>query len=107
MKTWRDKVDASIKDHLEVQIAEATKHKGAYKKSKDPANAQLWCAIANLSKQIFEINLRMKYLENVVKETLPKTRKETREERDMIRKIAAGERITKKGKALKKALRRY
>lgn len=68
MANWRNKVDMSIKDHLEEQIAESSKHKDAYMQAKDPAEAQLWCAIANLSKQIFELSLRVKYLENSLKQ---------------------------------------
>jgi len=61
--TWRNKIDPSLKPHLEKQILEATKQKKAYKKAKDKATAQLWCAIANLSKQIFDLNLELDYLE--------------------------------------------
>ncbi len=112
MKTWREKVDPSIKDHLEVQIAEAAKHKEAYKEAKEPANAQLWCGIANLSKQISELSMRLKYLENAVKQAMPKANIRTAEEREMMKGILGVERAlekveTKKGKSLKKTLKRY
>ncbi len=115
MASWRDKVDPSIKDHLEIQIAEAAKHREAYKMANDPSIAQLWTAIANLSKQITELSLRLKYLENAVKQALPKARIETIEDRDLmkrmigIEKLLAKEKIrpTKKGKNLKKTLKRY
>lgn len=81
MKNWRTKVDPSIRDHLEVQIAEAAKHREAYKEADDPKNAQLWCAIANLSKQLSEANMRVKYLENAIKQALPKANIQTSEER--------------------------
>lgn len=111
MKTWRQKVDPSIKDHLEVQIAEAAKHINAYKEAPDPKNAQLWCAIANLSKQIAESSMRMKYLENAVKQAMPKAKIETEE--DLMKRMIGVERVlakvkpTKKGKSLRKTLKRY
>lgn len=116
MAGWREKVDPSIKDHLEMQIAEAAKHIDAYKESPNPKNAQLWCAIANLSKQISELSMRLKYLENAVKQALPKARIETQEDRDMIKSVIAVDRMvekvdnartTKKGKDLKKTLKKY
>ena len=65
--TWRMKVPSSLKDHLEMQIAEASKH-AAYKEAKNPSLAQLWLAVANLSKQLFEANLKLRYLERAFKD---------------------------------------
>lgn len=69
---WRDYVDLDVKDHLEMQIAESSKQKHAYKKAKNSSNAQLWCAIANLSKQIFNLNLKITYLEKRLQEVSEK-----------------------------------
>ncbi len=112
MKSWRTKVDPSIRDHLEVQIAEAAKHKQAYKFSKDPAKAQLWTAIANLSKQLAELNIRMKYLENAVKQALPKANIQTQEERELMKGVLGVEKAlakvdSKKANILKKTMKRY
>jgi hypothetical protein len=84
---WRDYVDLDLKDYLEMQIIESSKQKHAYKKSKNPSNAQLWCAIANLSKQIFNLNLKINYLEKKLQETLEK-------------------KSTKKAKKLKKSIKK-
>lgn len=73
---WRKNIDLSIKDHLEAQINEAAKHRKAYGLAKKPANAQLWCAIANLSKQIFDLHLKLNYLERVLKDLMPKKKNE-------------------------------
>ncbi len=113
--SWRDKVDLSIKDQLEIQVAESAKHIEAYKEAADPANAQLWCAIANLSKQVFELNLRIKYLENSVKGSSQKGKSEIQEGKELMKKVIGIEKVlekekqrtTKKGKVLKKALERY
>ncbi|MFH1211035.1 MAG: hypothetical protein V1645_03905 [archaeon] len=112
MKSWRTKVDPSIRDHLEVQIAEAAKHRVAYKFSKDPAKAQLWTAIANLSKQLSEANMRMKYLENAVKQALPKANIQTQEEREIMKGAMGVEKAlakvdVKKAKSLKKTMKKY
>ena len=63
---WRYFVEDSVRRHLELQIMEATKHREAYGNSENPANSQIWVAIANLSKQIFETNLRIKFLEKTI-----------------------------------------
>ena len=68
MNNWRDKVSKDIFDHLEAQINESTKYKEAYEEAPNKGDAQLWIAIATLSKQIFDLNLKIKYLEGVLKE---------------------------------------
>jgi hypothetical protein len=68
MKTWRNLVDKSLQNHLELQIREASKYKSAYRLSKNPSNAQLWCAVANLSRQIFDLSLKVKFLEKALQD---------------------------------------
>ncbi len=73
MKTnWRYFVEDSVRKHLELQILEANKHSEAYNNSQSPSNAQLWVAIANLSKDIYETNLRIKFLEKAVSDLVNK-----------------------------------
>jgi len=67
---WRKKVDPIIRNHLEIQIREAAKNKKAISSSPDPKIAQLWCAIADLSKQNFDLSLRVKYMERALREAL-------------------------------------
>ena len=71
--TWKNNVDPIIKSHLERQIAESIKHKNAFNESDSPAKAQLWVAIANLSKELFDINLKLNYLERALKQIAPKS----------------------------------
>ncbi len=66
--TWTKQVDPIIKDYLDIQVKEANKFKNAYLKSKNPANAQLWIAIANMTKHIFSLELKIKYLEGTIKD---------------------------------------
>lgn len=65
-ENWRDHIEDSLRKHIELQIAESFKHRYAYEKSQNPSNSQIWIAIANLSKQLFETNLRIKFLEKTL-----------------------------------------
>lgn len=66
--SWRKDVDPLIKDHLEAQIKESFRHRENYNNAKDVSKAQLWVAIANLAKQIFDLNLKVKFLEKALQE---------------------------------------
>ncbi len=68
MEDWREQINPIIKSHLETQIKETTAHKEAYSKAREPTKAQLWVAIANLSKQIFDLHLRIKVIEKGIQE---------------------------------------
>ena len=78
---WRKNVDPIIREHLESQIKESFRYKESYSQAKNKNNAQLWIAIANLSKQVFDLNLKVKFLEKTLREVLgKKTKKETDDE---------------------------
>jgi len=66
--SWIKQVDPIIKDYLSLQVKEANKFRNAYLKSNNPANAQLWIAIANMTKHIFSLELKIKYLEGAIKD---------------------------------------
>jgi len=68
---WRGNVEPGIKDHMESLIGNVYRYKNSYKKSKNPSAAQLWCALAIMSKQIFELNLKIKLLERALKDSNP------------------------------------
>jgi len=76
MTDWRDDVDPLIKEHLEAIISESYRHRTAYKNAKNTANAQLWCAVALLQKQLFDISLKIKFLEKVIAEMNGKKQKD-------------------------------
>ncbi|MBS3172468.1 hypothetical protein J4438_02735 [Candidatus Woesearchaeota archaeon] len=67
---WRNKVNNNIKEHLELRINQTIKEKEAIQISSNPGKSQLWCAIANLSKELEESKRRLKELENFVTEKL-------------------------------------
>lgn len=70
MGNWRDLVDPTIKDYLEALIKDTTTNREAYVAAKNKSDAQIWIAVANLSKQIFNLNLRIKYMEKLMKDLL-------------------------------------
>tara|TARA_Y100000310_G_scaffold179357_1_gene179325 strand:- start:2883 stop:3212 length:330 start_codon:yes stop_codon:yes gene_type:complete len=63
---WRDKIDPLLKPHLEVQLKESLRQKSAIKSSSNPREAQLWCAIANLSQQNYMLRNRVKNSEKLL-----------------------------------------
>ncbi|MBS3146577.1 hypothetical protein J4471_02665 [Candidatus Woesearchaeota archaeon] len=65
---WRKVLHPTLKPHLEHQIKETFKHRKVIRRASDPMNAQLWVAIANLTKEINEIklNLRMPTYKTIV-----------------------------------------
>lgn len=64
---WKEKIDNVVKEHLDLQIRKTYDQEEAFNKASNRANAQLWVAIANLSREIFELNLKLKYLERQLK----------------------------------------
>jgi len=72
---WRLSLAPSVRAHLEKQISGTGQYKEAYSKAKEPSNAQLWCAITNLSKDLFNTNVRLAGLENALKELVDKLSK--------------------------------
>ena len=57
---WRDNLDPSIREHFEDLVKDVSREKGAYH---DSQKAQLWVALAVLSKKISDLELRIKQLE--------------------------------------------
>ena len=64
---WRLSLEPSVRAHLEKQISDTGKYKDSYFQAKDPSKAQLWCAVTNLSMQVFDLNVRLHYLEDMIK----------------------------------------
>mgnify|MGYP001593113912 FL=1 len=65
---WMEKLDESTKEHLTLRIKETHFNEEALKVAEDQQNAQLWIAIANLSKQMNEIILKLNYIERALQE---------------------------------------
>ena len=116
---WRKNVDPIIKEYLDLQVKESNKFREAFSKSKHPANAQLWIAIANLTKHIFNLELKLKYLEGTIRDVnerlLQLTEKKPEDvlkelEREVKKTKKVKKKTTKKKKAkgsLRKTLKRF
>jgi hypothetical protein len=63
MKDWKNNLDSVLKSHLEFQLKEVMKQKKAFMEAKNPSNAQLWVAVANLSKLVSALNTKIGNLE--------------------------------------------
>ena len=107
---WRKNVDPIIKDYLDLQIRETIKFKQAYEKAKNKPNAQLWIAIANMAKHMFNLELKIKYLEGTIKDLNEKFLELTEKKpEDVLRELEKEvkkkkvNRITKKNTIKKKA----
>ncbi len=72
---WKLGVEQNIRTHLEKQIGETIRHRKSYDNADNPANAQLWIAIANLSKEIFNLNLKISHLEKIINSKSEKIKK--------------------------------
>jgi hypothetical protein len=77
--TWRDKLDPTIKEHFEKLIKTTSNEQDAYLKSKKPSRAQLWTALAILSKKVSDLELEIK--------TLKKPKKENKKLKKVLKKL--------------------
>jgi len=75
---WRNEIDPVIKDHVEGRIAQASENREALLQSRNPRESQLWCALGNLSKELAETTIKLKYMEKILAETLMDKKKKTR-----------------------------
>lgn len=78
METWRDKITPTLRLQLEKVIRNSADHKESITKAKDKKTAQLWVALALLSKDLQESKIRTKYLETIVVELLEEKKKSLR-----------------------------
>ncbi len=76
VKDWRENLEPAVRLHLEKQINESHKQRKAYLSAGSSGNAQLWIAVANLSRQLFDVNLKLNYLEKVVRDSMVSKAKE-------------------------------
>ncbi|MAG19848.1 hypothetical protein CL618_00230 [archaeon] len=72
MVNWKNKVDPGLKKFLETLLVESRKQKKAFLEADDPKIAQVWCSMAELGKQIVELNRKLDYLEKALVEVSKK-----------------------------------
>lgn len=92
---WIEKLDESTKESLKTQINITHNHKEALRYAKYPLVAQLWLAIANLSRQISGINSKLDYLERALQESHKEkmkttSKEEAKEIKEYMKKIMKG-----------------
>ena len=109
---WRDNLDKSTKVHIEKLIEESGNYKENYNLARDRGRAQLWVVIGILSKQIYNLKLKLDYLEKALQSvagpklkamTEAKRKKEEKEIEKFIKELARGniKKIKKKTKKKK------
>lgn len=64
---WTDNLDSVLKEDFNILLKRVTLEKKAYSCAKDVSKAQLWCAVAILSKEIENLNIRINSLEKSMK----------------------------------------
>ena len=96
MADWRDKVDLAIREHLEAQIKESNMYKEAYEKASNQGNAQLWVAIAVLSKQVFNLNQKLRVVEDAIKDVGSNVRESIGKIEEVQTKVAEVKEVSEK-----------
>lgn len=101
VRDWRKNVDPLIREHLESQIKATMNYKKAYENADNKGTAQLWIAIANLSKQTFNTSMKINYIEDLMKDVIKKIDelKEKREEIAFMEEPVVEELVIKKSKS--------
>lgn len=106
MADWRNKVDPALRDYLEAQVRETNIHKNAYNSAKNQANAQLWIAIAVLSKQLFNMNMKLNVLEDALREINTKVMSvNTVHEKIEVPKVVEAVKVKTEKKLVKKTIK--
>ena len=65
---WRKKVDKSLKPFLEKYIEDTHRYRTNFEQADDKGRAQVWIAIALLSRQLYNLEIKMNYLERALKD---------------------------------------
>ncbi|UZE93777.1 MAG: hypothetical protein IB618_03350 [Candidatus Pacearchaeota archaeon] len=109
--TWRKYVDKSLKPYIERLILESMNHKESYDTSKDKGKAQMWIALAVLSRQLHDLKLKIDYIERTLQnigspklkqKNAARRKKEEKEVEKFIKELASGKIIKKRTKKISK-----
>ena len=92
---WIEKLDEPPKESLKTQINITHNYEEALRSAKDPLVAQLWLAVANLSRQIKDIKSKLDYLERALQESHKEkmkttSKEEAKEIKEYMKKIMKG-----------------
>ncbi len=72
---WQNKLDPAIREHFDDLIKKVVKEKKAYSNANNPSKAQLWSALAVLSKEVSDLQLEVKRLQKGKKKVNRKIKK--------------------------------
>ncbi len=75
MVNWRENIKQPLKLYLDKVIKNSAEHKDTIAQAEDKKTAQLWISLAQLSKELRESKIRVKYLETIVTELLEEKKK--------------------------------
>lgn len=70
--SWRKNLNKGIRPYVEQLVRESFLYKYEYRTASDEGKAQLWVALALISKQLDQIESKLKLFEGVLKEISPK-----------------------------------
>ena len=63
---WRDKLVPTLREHFNDLLKKVHPEKEAYTSAQNISQAQLWCAIAVLMKEVSDLQLQVKSLEKQI-----------------------------------------
>ena len=84
VRDWRKHVHPELREHLEREIRGTFAYKKGYDDADNKGNAQLWIAVANLSKMINKLEKKLGEIENSVKEAEKVAKQDAAEEVSFI-----------------------
>ena len=104
---WRTNLDKTLRPFVEKLISESFKHEPEFKFADDKSKAQLWVTVGILSRQLYNIEMKLRYLERALQDIAPKKFKtkeflKTEAEVEKMISAIAGGKITKPKKKAKK-----
>jgi hypothetical protein len=70
--SWRKNLNRGIRPYVEKLVRESFLYKYEYRAASDEGKAQLWVALALISKQLDQIESKLKLFEGVLKDISPK-----------------------------------
>ncbi|MFH1636835.1 MAG: hypothetical protein ABIB71_00240 [Candidatus Woesearchaeota archaeon] len=73
---WREELDAEMRDYLEALVNKSSKFRENYSKAKHVGSAQIWVAMSILQKEISDLKMQLKVVEEAVKDISPKKPKD-------------------------------
>ena len=67
-RKWKEKMHYSIKAQLNEMIKRSRSHEEIYKSASNPTAAQIWCALAELATDVKFLEIRLKRIEEALKQ---------------------------------------